>query len=137
MVTDAKIDDSGPRGDKVFFGTILRWEESRQNWQVTSTLERGGVSMRASRDRGRTVFLLQGKQLMVSLRALQFHHLDGRQISHDDALELLREPKAVAFLAKGCRIHPDIAKILHPDTIVVTRVSYPVDPLVIDLPEKR
>lgn len=69
------------------------------------------------------------------MSALRFSRLDGSEVKSNDLASLLDAKRAVAFLPKGTGIHPSIVGALHPDTIVVSRVSYPSDPVVIPLPE--
>jgi hypothetical protein len=83
------------------------------------------------------VFVLQAKQFVVSVNAIRFARLNGGMIDLAEVPDLLREGRAIAWLPKGAAIHPAIAKALHPETIVVTRGSYPTDPLVIDIPETQ
>jgi hypothetical protein len=81
------------------------------------------------------VFILQAREFAVSVDAVKFARLNGDLIDSSEVPGLLSEKRAVAFLPKGAAIHPAIEKALHPATVVVTRVSYPTEPLVIDIPE--
>ncbi len=137
MIINARIDDQALRVGKRLIGTIMRWDETRQTWNHEGTIEHGTRSVRASINKGRSVFILQAKQFVVSVSAVKFARLNGDLIDLSEVPGLLRDKRAVAFLPKGSAIHPAIAKALHPETVVVTRVSYPTDPLVIDIPETR
>jgi hypothetical protein len=81
--------------------------------------------------------MLNSDQFVASMAALRFSRLDGSEIKSGDLPGLLNAKRAVAFLPKGTGIHPAIVAALHPETIVITRVSYPSDPVVIPLPEER
>ncbi|EMI45755.1 hypothetical protein [Rhodopirellula sp. SWK7] len=81
--------------------------------------------------------MLTSDRFVATTNTLKFSQLDGSEIKSDDLASLLNDEQAVAFVPKGVGIHPAIASTLNPDTIVVTRVSYPTDPIVISIPEKR
>jgi hypothetical protein len=137
MIIDARIDDHAPGDGKRLIGTTMEWAETRQSWNREGTIERGGRSITASIDRGRSVFILQAKQFVAPLNTLQFARLNGDAIDATEVDNLLAAKRAVVFLPKGVEIHPAIANALNPETVVVTRVSYPTDPLVIGIPQKR
>lgn len=81
--------------------------------------------------------MLTSDRFAATMNTLKLSRLDGSTIDSDDLPDLLAAKRAVAFVPKGTGIHPAIISTLHPETIVVTRVSYPSDPIVIPLPEKR
>ncbi|WP_145391376.1 hypothetical protein [Stieleria neptunia] len=135
-IIDAHIEDDTPNG-KLFVGTTMDWGETRQTWNHEGTIEHGGRSITASIDRGRSVLVIREKRFAASFNTLQFAHLNGDVIDSSVIKDLLSKDRAVVFLHKGTTIHPAIANSLHPETVVVTRVSYPIDPLVIGIPEKR
>jgi hypothetical protein len=134
---DAQIKPDGPRGQSLLIGNVFDWNESRQTWTHSGTLQRGSRTVDASRTRSRSVFMLTSDRFIATLTTLRFTRLDGSQIDSEDLPALLATKRAVAFVPKGTGVHPAIASALHPDTIVITRVSYPNDPIVIPLPEKR
>ena len=136
-IIDAQIKPDGPRGQSVLIGTVFDWNESRQTWTHLGTMQQGSRTVDASRTRSRSVIMLTSDRFMATLTALRFTRLDGSQIDSDDLPELLATKRAVAFVVKGTGIHPAIASALHPDTIVISRVSYPNDPIVIPIPERR
>lgn len=137
LIINAKIEDRGQRGGEQLVGTILNWATPRQTWNHEATVERGNRSGQVSIDKSRAVFILNGEEFVVDVSAVQFAQLNGDRIDASDVPGLLRQGRAVALLPKGVAIHPAIAKALHPETIVVTRVKYPSDPLVIDIPKER
>jgi hypothetical protein len=136
-IVDAQINPDGPRGQSLLIGKVFDWEESRQTWTHSGTLQQGSRTVNASRERSRSVFMLTSDRFMATMTTLRFARLDGSQIDSDDLPELLATRRAIAFLPKGTGVHPAIAAALHPDTIVITRVSYPNDPIAIPLPEQR
>ena len=81
--------------------------------------------------------MLTSDRFTATVNTLRFSRLDGSAIDTEDLPSLLANKRAVAFMPKGTGIHPAITSALHPDTIVITRVSYPADPVVIPLPDKR
>lgn len=135
-IVNAKISPDGPRGQSLLSGTVFDWNESRQTWTHSGTIQHGSRSVDASRTRSRSVFMLTSDRFMATMTTLKFSRLDGSVIDSDDLPELFATKRAVAFVPKGTGIHPAIASALHPDTIVITRVSYPTDPVVIPLPDK-
>ncbi|MCD0459264.1 hypothetical protein [Roseiconus lacunae] len=136
MIIDARIDDNTPNG-KLFVGTTMDWIQNHQSWNRERTIDHGGRSVTASIDRGRSVLVLRSKRFAASFDTLKFTRLNGDSIDSSAIKDLLARKRAVVFLHKGTTIHPAIVGSLHPETLVVTRVSYPVDPLVIGIPEKR
>ena len=137
MIVDARIDAEASRAGKRLIGTIMEWTETRQTWNVEGTIEHGTRSVRASRDKRRSIFILQAKQFVASTSTLRFARLNGEPIDSSEVSDKLRNKRAVAYLPKGAAIHPAIANALHPETVVVTKVSYSADPMVVDIPEER
>ncbi|MDA8564269.1 hypothetical protein N9L06_07450 [Mariniblastus sp.] len=136
MIFDARIEDDTPNG-KLFVGATMNWDQSRQSWNSDRTIEQGGKSYAGSIDRGRSVLVVRRKRFTTPFDKLQFAYLNGDVIDSSAIGDLLGKDRAVMFLHKGTVIHPAIANLLDPKTVVVTRINYPVDPLVIGIPEKR
>ena len=136
-IIDAQIEADGPRGQSKLIGTVLDWNDTRQSWTESGALQHGGRTVGVSRARSRSVLMLHSDQFVASMAALRFSRLDGSEIKSNDLPGLLNAQRAVVFLPKGTGIHPAIVAALHPETIVITRVSYPSDPVVIPLPEVR
>ncbi|KAA5536078.1 hypothetical protein FYK55_28195 [Roseiconus nitratireducens] len=136
-IIEARMESDGPRGQSVLIGTVLDWSESRQSWTHSGTIQHESKSVDASRTRSRSIFMLTSDRFTATMNTLKFSRLDGSIIDPDDLPDLLAAKRAVAFVPKGTGIHSAITAAMHPDTIVITRVSYPSDPVVIPLPEKR
>ena len=137
LVIDARIDDGEGRKEKRFIGNILQWGEAQQSWYRESEIRRGSRSASAAFAKDRSVLILQSKRMVASLSTLRFMRLNGDVIDKEDIPKLLQVGRAVVFLHQGCAIHPAIAKSLHPETVVVQRISYPNVPLIIPLPDAR
>lgn len=135
MIIDARIEDEALNG-KLFVGTTMDWGQNRQSWNRNGLIEQGGRSVPVSIDRGRSVLVIRETRFAVPFDTLQFAHLNGDVIDSSAIKDFLSRDRAVVFLHKGTAIHPAIANALHPETVVVTRVSYTIDPLVIGIPEK-
>lgn len=142
-IVDAHIDPVGSRGQPLLIGTVFDWNESRQSWIDSETIQHKSSSVDASITRLRSIFMLTSKRFTGPIAALKFSRLDGSVIDPDDLPKLLASKRAIAFVPTGTGIHPAITAALHPDTIVITRVSYSsdpgdsFDPVVIPLPAKR
>lgn len=136
-IVDVQVITDGPSGLSQLTGTVFNWHETRQAWTRAGAIQQGDRAFDPSRSRSRTVLILQSDQFAASMNTLRFSRLDGSAIESDDIPGLLKTKRAVAFLPKGTGIHPAIVATLHPETIVVTRVSYPSDPIVIPIPERR
>lgn len=142
LLVNARIDQRGPRESERFVASFLVWEESRQNWDRPGKAAGPDVpdayrGVTISVKRSRAIFVLQSEQLVMSMNALTFSRLDGEPVASSDVAKILEAKRAVAFVPKGCTIHPAIAAALHPDTLVVSRRSYPEEPILIPLPETR
>ena len=129
------IESGGPLGEPEFTGKVLRWGESKQQYAAERMTTRGVRN--GFRTQARPVFMLTSERITATLNTLHFSRLDGSDLKPAEIDELLKKKRAVAFLQKGTGISAEIAAALHPDTIVVTRVSYPADPVVISLPHPQ
>lgn len=136
-IVDLQVTTDGPSGRSQLIGTVFNWHDTRQAWTKSGTIQHGDRAIGASRSRSRSVLILQSDQFVASMTTLRFSRLDGSEIESDDIPGLLKTKRAVAFLPKGTGIHPAIVATLHPETIVITRVSYPSDPVVLPVPEER
>ncbi len=142
LLVNARIDQPGPRESERFVASFLSWDESRQNWDRSGKAAGPDVpeayrGRTISVKRSRAIFVLQSEQLVVSMNALTFSRLDGEPVASSAVPKILESKRAVAFVPEGCTIHPAISAALHPDTLVVSRRSYPEEPLLIPLPETR
>jgi len=107
---------SGDGRDLVFTGAKLFYVTIQSAFHVESQRERPDLA-----NRTQDVAILQSELVRYNVRQLRFHSAGGEEIDVEEVQSRLKKNPLALLLPDGASIHPQLAAVLNPETIVVTR----------------